>query len=113
MPSAGRIAPAITWRALFAFIAAVTAEAGQAPQAPDLAQVLPDAAEAAQILKQFREAGIPGKYYLEFQLITMPRRGDTKTFQGRLWGSRNEQGAISRVEVFDEQGRKHRLLIQN
>ncbi|MDO8540378.1 MAG: hypothetical protein Q7S40_08040 [Opitutaceae bacterium] len=88
--------------------------AAPSPKAPDLAQVgLPDAAETAKILEQFRQAGIPGEYYLEFQLVAMPRRGETKTFNGRLWGSRNEQGAISRVEVTDAQGGQSRLLIQN
>lgn len=109
-------APATLRRAFFiGAVAAVTAFAGQPPSSsPDLAQVgLPDAAEAARLLEQFRTAGIPGEYYLEFQLQTMPRRGDTRVYQGRLWGGRNDLGSITRVEVTDAEKRSHRFLIQN
>src|SRR5688500_9482208 len=69
-------------------------------RAPDLAQTgKPDAAEAARLLQQFRGAGVPGEYFLDFALHTLPRRGDERVFQGRLWGGRNEHGAISRVEL--------------
>jgi hypothetical protein len=65
------------------------------------------------VLQQFRQSGIAGDYYLEFELHQLPRRGDEQVFQGRLWGSRNEQGAITRVELTDRDGRKSRLLVQN
>ncbi len=116
MRSAGKFAPAFFRRAFFALAisAGASAIAGQPAKAPDLAQVgLPDAAEAARILEQFRQAGIPGDFYLEFQLVAMPRRGATQTFDGRLWGTRNEQGALTRVELADAKGRPHRLVIQN
>lgn len=103
-------------RAFLLFLAAtVVAHAGRPPSTQsELAQVgLPDAKEAARILEQFRQAGIPGDYYFTFELQHMPRRGDTRVFKGRLWGSRNEQGPINRVEVTDGEGRLHRLLIQN
>jgi hypothetical protein len=109
-------APASVRRAFFfGATLALTAFAGQQPSsAPDLAQVgLPDAAEAARLLEQFRTAGIPGEYYLEFQLQTMPRRGDTRVHHGRLWGGRNDRGSITRVEVTDAGKRSHRFLIQN
>lgn len=94
---------------------AAVAFAGRPPSSPnELAQVgLPDAKEAARLLEQFRQAGIPGDYYFEFQLQHLPRRGATRVFQGRLWGSRNEQGAITRVELVDGTGQKQRFLIQN
>ncbi len=83
-------------------------------QPPELAQIgKPDAAEAQRILTQFRESGIAGEYYLEFDLIALPRRGDEKRFRGRLWGGRNEQGAIERIALRDAEGNEHRLLIQN
>jgi hypothetical protein len=37
--------------------------------------------------------------YLEFDLRQMPRRGDEHVFHGRLWGARNEQGPVTRLEV--------------
>lgn len=73
----------------------------------------PDAAEAARLLEQFRQAGIPGQFYLEFELRALPRRGEERTYQGRLWGGRNPAGAVIRVEITDGGGAKHRLLIQN
>lgn len=89
--------------------------AGQPPtSAPELAQIgKPNPAEAARLLEQFRNSGLPGEYFLEFQLQTLPRRGPTKVFQGRLWGGRNEQGAVTRVELRDAEGRVHRFLLQN
>ena len=73
----------------------------------------PDAAEAARILTQFRQSGIAGQYYLEFELHQLPRRGEEKVFHGRLWGGRNAEGAIFRISVTDETGRDIRLLVQN
>lgn len=115
----GMPVPAAFWRAfcVLALVLVASVQAGQPPTSgrrPELAQVgLPDAAAAARILEQFRTAGIPGEYYLEFQLQSMPRRGDTTVFTGRLWGGRNEEGAVTRVEVRDEAGRWHRFLLQN
>lgn len=88
---------------------------GAAPSAPpELSQLgKPNAAEAARILEQFRHSGIAGQYFLDFELRAMPRRGEERLFSGRLWGGRNEQGAISRVEIVDGENRTHRLLVQN
>jgi hypothetical protein len=119
MASAGRFKSARNWRVLFIvpLLIAMEGFAGQPPTSgrrPDLAQVgLPDASEAQEILEQFRTAGLPGEYYLEFQLQAMPRRGDTRVYSGRLWGGRNDHGAVTRVEVFDAENRQHRFLLQN
>lgn len=119
--SAGHFTPATLRRAFFFSLAAVALTAGSALQAaqppvkpPALSQVgKADAEEAAKILQQFRQSGVPGQYYLEFELISLPFRGEEQTFQGRYWGARNEQGAITRVELTDAAGVKHRLLLQN
>jgi hypothetical protein len=117
MLSAGKISPVLRWRAFFVFgwfWAGVLHGAVPASKPPELAQVgLPDAAEAGRLLEQFRQAGIPGQFFLQFELRALPRRGQERTYQGRLWGGRNEQGAITRVEVTDAAGTTHRLLIQN
>ena len=117
MPNSGRVSPATLWRALL-FLAAITpvviafAAVPNAP--PELAQVgKPDAREASRLVEQFRGAGIPGEYYLEFELRSLPRRGEGRTFKGRWWGSRNDQGAITRIEITDAAGMTHRLLLQN
>lgn len=72
----------------------------------------PDAAQAGELLRQFREAGVPGQYYLEFELRALPRRGEERQYRGRLWGTRNAQGPVTRVEVTDESGLRRRFLLQ-
>lgn len=111
----GRITPDRSWRAFFVCSLLIPAAFGaNAPsRPPELAQFgLPDPQEAAQLIAQVREAGIPGQFYLEFELRSLPRRGAEKTFRGRLWGGRNGQGIVTRVEVNDGDGRVHALLVQ-
>jgi hypothetical protein len=75
----------------------------------------PDQEEGRKILESFRQQGIAGDYYLEFDLRVLPRRGDAKLVAGgRLWGSRNEIGPVSRVELPAVNGEPvQRLLVQN
>jgi len=113
------IAPAVYWRAFFIFaLAGVSAVAAPNPgtnQPPSTYVQLgaPDQAEGRLVLEQFRRAGIAGEYYLEFDLRVMPRRGDEKVFHGKLWGGRNDQGAVLRVAITDASGQERRLLIQS
>ena len=110
------ISPAVSWRAFFVCSLAFAAPliGAPAPKPPELAQVgLPDAAEAQQILQQFRQAGIPGEYFLEFEFHGLPRRGDEVVYRGRYWGGRNQHGAINRIEFTDAAGKTTRLLVQN
>ncbi len=71
-----------------------------------------DQAEGKRILAEFRDLGIAGDYFLEFQLHVFPRRGAERILPGRLWGARNASGTISRV-VITVDGVEHRLLIQD
>jgi hypothetical protein len=75
----------------------------------------PDQAEGKKILSSFRQQGISGDYYLEFDLRVLPRRGETRVVTGgKLWGGRNDIGPVSRIElpsVGDTPSR--RLLVQN
>ena len=113
-------APALTWRAFFlagllaCFVPPTVEGQPRSTRMPDLAQVgLPDAAGAKLLLERFRSGGPRGDYYLEFELRSLPRRGAEVKFQGRFWGSRNESGAVSRVELVDESAKIHRWLLQN
>jgi hypothetical protein len=112
-------APAVIWRAFFfaALLGAgTTVSAAPATPAPPTTYVQfggPDQAEGRRVLAQFREAGIAGEYYLEFDLRVLPRRGDEQVFHGKLWGARNGQGPVLRVAVADAAGHERRLLIQN
>ena len=116
MASWDKFAPAITRRAFF-MVGSLTLPASAAvplSAPPELAQVgLPDAAEIARILVQFRQTGIAGDYFLEFELRTLPRRGEEKTFPGKMWGSRNVEGTITRVVLAEGTDREQRLLVQN
>ena len=74
----------------------------------------PDQAEGRKILEEFRRKGISGDYYLEFSLRVLPRRGDERVVQGRMWGGRNDQGPVSRVILQPGvTGAERRLLVQN
>lgn len=116
MPNFGQRAPAFYWRALFVLALATSPVLGGPPAglAPGLAQIgKPDAAESRRILEQFRQSGIAGEYYLEFELHQLPRRGDERVFTAKLWGGRNARGTIARISLTDAAGHEHRLLVQN
>jgi hypothetical protein len=112
-----KLAPATYWWAFFLFATTGASIFGGQPAAkpPELAQFgKPDAAEAARLVEEVRQAGLPGQYFLEFELHTLLRRGgDGKVFKGALWGARNQQGPVMRVELTDAAGGIHRLLIQS
>jgi len=114
--------PAHHWRAfllaglgLIAGATALAAPASKATRVPSEFVQLgkPDQAKGAEILAEFRNLGIAGDYYLQFEMRVMPRRGAETVYAGRLWGSRNELGPMSRVVLEDGQGGVHRLLIQS
>jgi hypothetical protein len=115
-------APAVPWRAFFvaAFLASASSivagpTPGQTNQTPTkyLQFGKPDQEEGKQALAAFQQAGIAGQYYLEFELRVMPRRGEERSVEGRLWGARNDQGAITRISVDGPNSTERRLLLQN
>jgi hypothetical protein len=74
----------------------------------------PDQADGARILGEFRQLGLPGDYYLAFALEVLPRRGSGFSVPGRLWGSRNPVGPISRLTVTPAAPAvEERWLVQN
>lgn len=114
-----RFTPARFWRAFFISAALGAASAPAAPNTSGSAPNTyvqfgkPDQAEGRRALEAYREAGIPGQYYLEFLARVLPRRGAERVIPGQLWGSRNDQGAITRIAVSGDNGKDRRLLIQN
>ena len=58
-----------------------------------------DQTEGARILGEFYRAGIAGNYWLAFELRVMPRKGEERTLQGEMFGTRNEQGPLTRLEI--------------
>ena len=115
MARLGKIRPATLWRAFFVFcVLSAVVRAAALSRPPELAQTgKPSAAEAKQILEQFRLSGVRGQYYLQFELRSLPRRGAETVYSGQWWGGRNEQGAITRVELADAAGAIRRFLVQN
>lgn len=117
MLKTGIFTPASNWRAFFVVLSlagavGVRAAPPSGAPPPPLAQYgKPDAAESARILDQFRHAGWFG--YVQFDLDSLPRRGDEVVYHGRLWGGRDAQGAVTRIEVQDAHGAVSRFLLQN
>lgn len=113
----------LAWRAFFFLTALLLALAAASPaQAQgggkrvrpqaNYAQIgEPDQAEGAKLLADLRTMGIPGDYYLSFQLVMMPRRGEEKTYVGRMWGGRRAAGTLTRLELRDAEGFLTRLLV--
>ncbi|MDD3180981.1 MAG: outer membrane lipoprotein-sorting protein [Opitutaceae bacterium] len=62
-----------------------------------------DQEEGRRILGQFRQAGLAGAYWIEFELAVMPHQAATRTLRGHLLGSRNNRGPVSRL-VLDPGG---------
>lgn len=67
-----------------------------------------DQEEGRAALAEFRALGIAGDYWLEFDLQVMPRKGEERTVRGQLFGTRNDQGPLSRLAIGDQ-----RWLIQS
>jgi hypothetical protein len=111
------LAPALIRRAFFMAGVALALTDASAQRAPAAPEVFGNAgrlsqAEGRRILEEFRTQGIAGQYYLSFQLRVLPVRGAERTVTGRLWGTRNAQGDLTRVSL-DLPSGEQRLLIQN
>jgi hypothetical protein len=78
-----------------------------------------DQEEGARRLEAFRQQRLQGDYVFEFQLEHKPRRARTVRFDGIMWGSWNERGAVTRLKVLprnggvDESSAPIELIIQN
>lgn len=59
-----------------------------------------DQEEGVRRLEAFRQQRLQGDYLFEFQLEHKPRRARTVRYNGIMWGSWNEKGAITRIKIF-------------
>ena len=79
---------------------------------------LPDQGDGEAILRKVRAAGAEGGYYLEFELRVLPRRGDEFRIPGCLWGGRNQDGPLTRMQLASTAGpsggatTENRILVQ-
>jgi hypothetical protein len=59
-----------------------------------------DAEEGAAKLAAFRNQRLAGDFYFEFQLEHKPRRARTVRYDGRMWGTWNAEGPVSRILIY-------------
>ena len=59
-----------------------------------------DREEGIQRLMAFRRQRLEGDYVFEFQLEHKPRRARTSRYDGIMWGTWNEAGALTRIRLF-------------
>lgn len=73
-----------------------------------------DQEEGRKVLQTFRSRGLyPGQHYLEFLLTILPRRGDEHSIPGRLWGTHDERGNLTRIVLAPGvAGQETRLLVR-
>jgi hypothetical protein len=65
-------------------------------------------------MEDFRRLGLSGDFYWEFNLEVLPRRGERSIVPGRMWGSRNETGPVSRIDLSPSDPAKYaQYIIQN
>ena len=104
--------PAILLLPALFLVRAVAGPTASGP-APDYAQIgALDQGAGRAVIEQFREAGLPGAYYFEFDLHLLPRRGEERVVPGRLWATREEPGPRLRL-VLDPGGpNERRWLVQ-
>jgi len=74
----------------------------------------PDQEEGRKVLQTFRSHGLyPGQHYLEFTLSILPRRGEERSVPGRLWGTHDTQGNLTRIVLSPGvPGQETRLLVR-
>jgi hypothetical protein len=109
------------WRAFFIlflllFAAGATLRAQSSkryrPQ-PEYVQLnAPDQEEGRKILSEFKGQGIAGQYYLEFDLVYLPRRGKERLCRGQMWGIYKNGFQLSRLSVRNADGVEFRYLIR-
>lgn len=74
-----------------------------------------DPKRGAAFLREFRQLGMRGGYGFEFELRTMPFRGEERFLDGRMWGDRDATGPVTLLEIRDRRDPdKHiRLLVHS
>ena len=96
--------PAAYWWAFLFFAAASLALAVEPAMDPR---------EAAETLRSLRDAGVPAQGYFEFELHALPRRGEERTYRGRLWTARPAGALTLRLTLDNGAGQTLRFLIEN
>ena len=73
--------------------------------------------EASSRLHQFRYQRLIGDFTFQFELEHMPRRGESRIFQGLLWGTWNSSGPLMRARFSAVEGiasgKSIEMILQN
>lgn len=69
-----------------------------------LSNTPPDPERGHEIISHFRSLGLPGDYYLEFDLEILPRAGQKSVVKGRMWGTHRAAGPAFRTELSNSEG---------
>jgi hypothetical protein len=72
-----------------------------ARSAPKFLSAKPDQAEGAKVLESFRNVGIQGSYWLQFDLRVMPRRGAERILKGEMFGMPGPNGPLTKLITID------------
>lgn len=122
------VASARVWLSVVSIILLLASSAfGQRRHGSDPLDTLgenPNQEDGWEVLRKFRSLGISGDYSFRFQLQIMPRREKTRKVAGVLYGTMNDLGPLTRVDVVVEEAsvdsqakfvpeKTVRLLLQN
>jgi len=69
-----------------------------------LSNASPDPERGSEIMAQFRSLGLPGDYYLEFDLEILPRSGKGSVVRGQMWGTQRLAGTAFRAQLLSTAG---------
>ena len=90
---------------------------GQSPLQKDSRYEVIDEAEAARRLDAFRKQRLKGDFCFRFQLEHLPRRGSSVRYYGSMWGSWNEKGPVTRIQLNESETGESKagvdLILQN
>lgn len=74
---------------------------------PDFREI--DQEEGARRMADFRSQRLEGDFCFDFKLEHIPQQGDGAVYRGRMWGSWNERGPVTRVTLSIPEGLRESL----
>ncbi|MFW5883620.1 MAG: outer membrane lipoprotein-sorting protein [Verrucomicrobiota bacterium] len=106
--------PAARLGLLLLTAAGLCAQGVRGPRIPETQPIDPE--EGAQRLAEFRQMRLAGDFAFQFKLEHKPRAGETFTYNGRMFGTWDEQGPLTRVEIWPgepDESMPIKLLVRN
>ena len=97
---AGPVARRFAATGLFCVLGFLSVQAQVRPgndRIPDFREI--DQAEGARRMADFRNQRLEGDFCFDFKLEHLPRQGKGTVYNGRMWGSWNAKGPVTRVKL--------------